>query len=43
MYSVGAVYLPEQLIERVTGEKPNPDYFRRYLTEKFAKIYDLAE
>jgi carboxypeptidase Taq len=43
MYSVGAVYLPEDLIARVTGEKPNPDYFRRYLTEKFAKIYDLAD
>jgi carboxypeptidase Taq len=43
MYAVGSVYQPEQLIERVTGEKPNPDYFRRYLTEKFAKVYDLAE
>ncbi|MGE5335325.1 MAG: carboxypeptidase M32, partial [Nitrososphaerota archaeon] len=43
MYSVGSTYLPEQLMERVTGEKPNPDYFRRYLTEKFAKVYDLAE
>ena len=42
MYSVGSVYLPEQVIERVTGEKPNPDYFRRYLTEKFTKVYDLA-
>jgi hypothetical protein len=26
----------------VTGENPNPDYFRRYLTEKFAKVYNLA-
>jgi carboxypeptidase Taq len=43
MYAVGSVYQPEELIERVTGEKPNPDYFRRYLTEKFAKVYDLAE
>ncbi|HEX6544045.1 MAG TPA: carboxypeptidase M32, partial [Ktedonobacterales bacterium] len=42
MYSVGAVYLPERLMERVTGEKPNPDYFRRYLTEKFTKVYDLT-
>lgn len=41
MYAVGATYTPERLIERVTGEKPNPDYFRRYLTEKFAKVYDL--
>jgi carboxypeptidase Taq len=42
MYSVGSVYQPEQLIERVTGEKPNPDYFRTYLTEKFATVYNLA-
>jgi carboxypeptidase Taq len=42
MYSVGAVYTPEHLMERVTGEKPNPDYFRRYLTEKFAKVYQFA-
>lgn len=42
MYSVGAVYLPEQLIERVTGEKPNPEYFGRYLTEKFNQVYNIG-
>jgi carboxypeptidase Taq len=41
MYRFGAIYEPEELIERVTGEKPNPDYFERYLTEKFARVYDL--
>jgi len=41
MYRVGAIYEPEELIERVTGEKPNPDYFERYLNEKFARVYDL--
>ncbi|HEX9057629.1 MAG TPA: carboxypeptidase M32, partial [Ktedonobacterales bacterium] len=39
MYAVGAVYTPERLMERITGEKPNPEYFRRYLTEKFAQVY----
>ena len=42
MYAVGAVYTPEQLMERVTGEKPNPEYFRRYLPEKFAKVYHFS-
>ena len=41
MYRFGAIYEPEELIERVTGEKPNPDYFERYLDEKFARVYDL--
>lgn len=41
MYSVGAIYLPEELVRRVTGETPNPEYFARYLTSKFAAIYDL--
>jgi carboxypeptidase Taq len=41
MYRFGAIYEPEELIERVTGEKPNPDYFERYLNEKFARVYDL--
>jgi Zn-dependent M32 family carboxypeptidase len=27
----------------VTGEKPNPDYFERYLNEKFAHVYDLPK
>jgi carboxypeptidase Taq len=41
MYVYGATYTPEELIERVTGEKPNPEYFARYLTAKFEHIYDL--
>jgi carboxypeptidase Taq len=41
MYRVGAIYEPEDLIEQVTGEKPNPAYFERYLNEKFARVYDL--
>ncbi|HYU75412.1 MAG TPA: carboxypeptidase M32, partial [Ktedonobacteraceae bacterium] len=43
MYAVGAIYLPEELMQRVTGEVPNPEYFTRYLTSKFEKIYNLPE
>ena len=41
MYAVGATYLPAMLIERVTGEPPNPEYFARYLDEKFTAVYGL--
>jgi len=41
MYAYGAIYEPEQLIQRVTGELPNPEHFVRYLTSKFEGIYGL--
>ncbi len=41
MYVYGAIYQPEDLIKRVTGEAPNPEYFVRYLTSKFENIYQL--
>ena len=41
MYAHGTIYQPEELIERVTGEKPNPEHFVRYLTSKFEQIYGL--
>jgi carboxypeptidase Taq len=41
LHQYGAVYQPEELIQRVTGERPDPQYFVRYLTEKFEKVYDL--
>ena len=41
MYRYGAIYQPEELMTRVTGEAPNPKYFERYLTQKFERIYDL--
>ena len=41
MYRWGKVYLPEDLIERVTGKPPSPDYFVEYLTRKFEGVYDL--
>lgn len=41
MYIFGAMYEPEDLITRVTGEAPNPQYFAQYLNSKFEKIYRL--
>jgi carboxypeptidase Taq len=41
MYSFASVYLPEELMKRMTGEAPNPQYFVKYLAEKFEKIYAM--
>ncbi|QOJ23196.1 MAG: carboxypeptidase M32 [Gammaproteobacteria bacterium] len=38
----GRLYTPQQLIERVTGEPLNPDYFIDYLKNKYRGIYQLA-
>ncbi len=43
MYKFGAIYLPAELIERVTDEPPTPQYFTRYLNAKFEKIYGLPQ
>ena len=37
----GAIYTPEELIKRVTGEELNPKYFIDYLKNKYYKIYDV--
>jgi len=41
MYVFGAIYQPATLMERITGESPNPEFFARYLTSKFETIYQL--
>ncbi|HVB72420.1 MAG TPA: carboxypeptidase M32 [Ktedonobacteraceae bacterium] len=41
MYSVGSIYLPDDLMKRVTGASPDPQFFVRYLTNKFEAIYGL--
>ena len=41
MYAFGAIYQPDTLMERVTGEPPDPTFFTRYLTSKFEAIYQL--
>ena len=43
MYAFGAIYQPEELMQRLTGEPPHPQYFNRYLTGKFEKIYHLPQ
>ncbi len=43
MYSVGAIYRPDELMQRVTGETLNPDYFTNYLVSKFEGIYGLTK
>lgn len=42
MYIYGMIYLPEDLIRRVTGEAPDARYFVRYLNEKFGRLYGLT-
>jgi carboxypeptidase Taq len=42
MYIVGGIYTPPVLIERVTGEPPNPAYFARYLNDRFEQVYSLT-
>jgi carboxypeptidase Taq len=37
----GAKYEPQDLIQRVTGSKIDPDPYMRYLTDKYTEIYDL--
>ncbi len=43
MYKFGAIYQPDELMRRVTGEPLNPDYFTHYLVNKFEKIYGLKK
>jgi len=43
MYKFGAIYQPDELLQRVTGESLNPDYFTHYLVNKFEKIYGLSK
>lgn len=37
----GAKYKPQELVQRVTGSKIDPDPYVRYLTDKFTEIYNL--
>jgi carboxypeptidase Taq len=41
MYVLGSTYQSEDLMKRLTGEVPNPDYFARYVNDKFSVIYRL--
>lgn len=37
----GSIYEPQELVERVTGSKINPESYVRYLNQKFGDIYGL--
>jgi carboxypeptidase Taq len=39
VHKKGALYDPVDLVEHVTGEKPNAKYFVDYLDEKYKKIF----
>ena len=41
LHEYGTLYLPSNLIKKVTKESLNPQYFLDYLTEKYSKIYNL--
>ncbi len=39
VHNKGSLYDPIDLIENISGEKPNPQYFIEYMNQKFGKIY----
>lgn len=41
IWRYGALYKPGELLERALGEPFNPDYYVRYLTDKYTKLYNL--
>ena len=41
IHQYGAIYRANDLIKRVTGEDLNPDYFFKYIEEKYIPIYNL--
>lgn len=41
MYKYGLMLKPKELIKAITGEEFNPEYYCKYLEEKYSKIYQL--
>lgn len=41
IHQKGCIYRTEELVEKVTGEKPTADYFLEYVNAKFGELYDL--
>ncbi len=39
----GNLYMPEEIIEKATGEKPNAKYYIDYLGKKYGALYKLDE
>lgn len=41
IHSYGSLYSPGELVEKVTGESLNSDYFISYLNNKYKKVYNF--
>ncbi len=41
IHQYGSLYYPKELIKKVTGEPLNPEYFLKYIKEKYKKVYSL--
>jgi carboxypeptidase Taq len=41
LYCYGALYTPDELMNKVTGESLNAKYLVQHLTDKFSKLYEL--
>lgn len=41
IHKYGATYSTNELLQKMTGEAFNPDYYIRYLTDKYTKLYQL--
>lgn len=39
IYRYGKTFMPDEIILRLTGESLNPEYFEKYLEEKYSKVY----
>jgi len=37
----GSLYMPSELVKKVTGEALNPKYFLKYIDDKYTKLYNL--
>ena len=37
----GAKFEPQELVQRITGSKIDPDAYMRYLTNKYSDVYEL--
>lgn len=41
IHTHGCIYTPKEIVKNTCGEDLNPDYYTKYLTDKFTSIYNL--
>ncbi|MCS7245812.1 MAG: carboxypeptidase M32 [candidate division WOR-3 bacterium] len=41
IYEKGSLYKPQELLEKVTGERTNPKYFLKYIEDKIEKLLSI--